>query len=92
MRQRNYKAGDEVSLKANLSGMRTPSGHVRIVGILPVSDWGETQYKVRIDGENFDRRVLGSHIVRQITTRSSDGHNPSTGYTWLNPSQIKVRK
>ena len=92
MRQRNYKAGDEVSLMANLSGMRTPSGHVRIVGILPVSDRGETQYKVRFDGENFDRRVLGSDIVGRITTESRDGQNPPAGSTWLNPSQIKIRK
>ena len=91
MRQRNYKAGDDVKLKANFAGGRSPPGLSRIVGILPVSDCGETQYKVRFDGENFDRRILGSDIEGKIPAPSGNRNTPA-GDTWLKPSKIKVRK
>lgn len=94
MQQQHYKAGDQVNLRPNFAGVRSVQSLCRIVSVLPVSDWGESQYKVRFENEKFDRRVLASDIEARISIRSMAGlRSPEAAEEgWLNASRIKVRK
>jgi len=60
MAQTKFSAGDRVSV-ARGGGVGGPSGAYRIVGALPVES-GRRQYRVRSDGEQFDRIVDESRL------------------------------
>ncbi|GKX34877.1 MAG: hypothetical protein MnENMB40S_24950 [Rhizobiaceae bacterium MnEN-MB40S] len=94
MQQQHYKAGDQVNLRANFAGVRSVQSLCRIVSVLPVSDWGEFQYKVRFENEKFDRRVLASDIEARISIQPMAGQRSpeSAEEGWLNASRIKVSK
>ena len=53
MAQTKFSAGERVSV-ARGGGFGAPTGFVRIVGPLP-REAGPQQYRVRSDGETFDR-------------------------------------
>ena len=92
MQQQHYKAGDQVNLRPNFAGVRSVQSLCRIVSVLPVSDRGEFQYKVRFENEKFDRRVLASDIEARIAVQSLADRCSPKAEGWLSASRIKVRK
>lgn len=49
--------GDNIVRKAGFVRIEQASKTCRIAAVLP-SDGGHAQYRVRSEGENFDRRIL----------------------------------
>ncbi|MEO4045261.1 cold-shock protein [Hoeflea sp. CAU 1731] len=92
MQQQHYKAGDQVNLRSNFAGVRSVQSLCRIVSVLPASDSGESQYKVRFENEKFDRRVLASDIEAKISIQPVAGLRTPASGGWLNASRIKVSK
>lgn len=92
MGRKSYSIGDVVVLKAGLTRVVTADRICAIVGILP-SDHGEAQYRVRFDGETFERRIVATDI-ECIETVSAGQRTPivGTGGPWLKSSGIRLRK
>ncbi|KNY18637.1 hypothetical protein AKG11_00485 [Shinella sp. SUS2] len=95
MGQKTYAIGDRVVLKASRSRSVTGEQRCRTIGILP-ADHGEAQYRVQIDNENFERRIVNSDI-----DSDESGSPASSGITttvagksgpWPNPSSMRVGK
>lgn len=94
MRRKTYAVDDHVVLKAGLS--RTVAGErtCRIVGVLP-ADHGEAQYRVRLDNENFERRVVHSDIDAEETAAPSPRAAAAVvgkAGPWLKPSSVRIGK
>ncbi len=93
MSQTPYAIGDAVVLKTGYNGV---DKNCYIVGLLPAGERGEPQFRIRMDNENFERRVVQSDIDQ---TASADlDHQPESGPTasepkpWLTPLSSKARK
>ena len=96
MSRKTYAIGDHVALKAGLSRSTTGERTCRIVGVLPV-DHGEVQYRVRLEGENFERRIVHSDIDADETATPAARKTAATetvhkGGAWLKPSSIRIAK
>ncbi|CAK7259027.1 MULTISPECIES: cold-shock protein [unclassified Shinella] len=95
MSRKTHAVGDHVVLKAGLSRTATGARTCRIVGVLP-ADHGEAQYRVRLDNENFERRVVHSDIDADETaapaTRKAGTTVAGKGGPWLKPSSIRIGK
>jgi hypothetical protein len=96
MSRKPYAISDRVVLKAGL--LRRASGEriCCIVGVLP-ADHGEVQYRVRLEGENFERRIVHSDIDADETTaptaRKLAASPPTgTGSPWLKPLSTRNGK
>jgi len=90
-----YAIGDTVKLKPNILRRAEATPTCRIIGVLP-SDHGEAQYRVRIDNETFERRVLASDIdapeTRPSQPVSSAPSSAGRNEPWLKSSSIRTRK
>ena len=96
MSRKTYAIGDDVVLKAGLSRTATDERTCRIVGVLP-ADHGEVQYRVRLENENFERRVVHSDIdveetAAPATRKAAAAENARKGGPWLTPSSIRIGK
>ena len=96
MSRKTYAIGDHVALKAGLSRTATGERTCRIVGVLP-ADHGEVQYRVRLEGENFERRIVHSDVDTDETAKPAARKAAATegaqkGGAWLKPSSIRIAK
>ncbi|MGN7292223.1 cold-shock protein [Rhizobium sp. SAFR-030] len=88
----SFAVGDTIVLKTAQSGV--PSGNCRISAVLPAA-YGHVQYRIRFDGETFERRIVESDIDRERSTRSAHVEktvSPAKGRSWLNPTSMKIGK
>lgn len=90
-----HAVGDMVKLKADLFRRAETNEICKIIGILP-SDHGEVQYRVRLGGETFERRVLASDIEAPETApprpASVPRPTPGSNEPWLKPMTIRTKK
>ena len=96
MSRKTYAVGDHVVLKAGLSRTATGERTCRIVGVLP-ADHGEVQYRVRLEGENFERRIVHSDIDVDETAAPSSRKTTAAaaagkGGPWLKPLSTRTGK
>jgi hypothetical protein len=96
MSRKIYAIGDNVVLKAGLSRTVTGERTCRIVGVLP-ADHGEAQYRVRLENENFERRIVHSDIDAEETSapasrKTAAATAAAKGGPWLKPSSIRIGK
>lgn len=97
MSRKPYAIGDHVVLKAGLSRAATGERTCRIVGLLP-ADHGEVQYRVRREGETFERRIVHSDIDTDESAAPPSRGTAATAATsgkaspWLKPSSIRIGK
>ncbi|MCR6500878.1 cold-shock protein [Shinella sp. CPCC 101442] len=89
MSRKTYAIGDRVVIKAGLLRQASGERTCRIVGVLP-ADHGEVQYRVRLEGENFERRIVQSDIDADETAAPSSRKTvaasvPGNGSPWLKP-------
>ena len=96
MSRKAYAVGDHVVLKAGLSRATTGTRTCRIASVLP-ADHGEVQYRVRLEGETFERRVVHSDIDAEETAtpaarKAATVETAGKGGIWLKPSSIRIGK
>ncbi|WP_313531014.1 cold-shock protein [Shinella sp.] len=96
MSRKTYATGDHIVLKAGLSRKTTEERSCRIVGVLP-NDHGEVQYRVRLDGETFERRIVQSDIDAEETAAPSPKKSATVSTAgkagpWLKPLNIRSGK
>jgi len=91
-----YSIGDLIVVKASLTRAAMDNRQCRVVGMLPASDRGEKQYRVRFGAENFERRIVASDIDRSETATTSIRSDtpPAKGSAepWLKSSKIRIGK
>jgi hypothetical protein len=90
-----YKVGDLVAIKSGPARTSRDDKRCKVVAMLPDA-YGSTQFRVRCDDENFDRRVTGADIeplepAAQIS-RSAPKPASGAGEPWLKTSTIKIGK
>lgn len=89
-----YSIGDLIVVKASLTRAAMDDRQCKVVGMLPASDRGEAQYRVRFGTENFERRIVASDIERSeaATTSSQAGMPVANGVAepWLKSLKIRV--
>ncbi|WP_368518474.1 cold-shock protein [Rhizobium sp.] len=93
MQNRQYRVGDTL-LKRGVLGPSRPSGRGRIVCRLPDSQ-GSVQYHVRLDSENFERRILQMDIdVAASPPSLLEKSSPREGKpsNWLDSHAIRIKK
>jgi hypothetical protein len=90
-----YAIGDQVVLIGKPGRTSAIDRTCRIVGILP-SDRNEPQYRVRFEGENFERRIVATDIDTSETPSpaiaAQDAAPSQRGEPWFKPSRIKIGK
>ncbi|WP_411033744.1 cold-shock protein [Shinella sp. BYT-45] len=96
MSRKTYGVGDHVVLKAGLSRTATGARVCRIAGILP-ADHGEVQYRVRLEGETFERRIVHSDIdadesAAPLPRETAVAATSGKAGPWLKPSSIRIGK
>jgi len=89
-----FAIDDIIVLKAGMTRTATGDRICRIVGLLPVADSGEPQYRVRFGDENFERRIVASDIDTSATASAGKEETSSTtaGEPWLKPASIRIGK
>ena len=95
MSRKTYKISDRVVLRTGITGMQSAPKSGSIVGVLPASDRGEVQYRIRYDDEKFDRRIVESEIEGlHVPELSSRRGKSASGVVepWFKPSSIRVAK
>ncbi len=91
-----YCTGDTIVLKARTRGSVQPKGTGQILTVLPIT-YGLARYRVRLNGENFDRNIDEDDIdteastARVIEVNRSSAHQ-KTGSSWIDLSALKTRK
>lgn len=93
MSRKSYAIGDQVLLKAGQPRSTASERTCRIVGILP-ADHGEVQYRVRLENENFERRIVQSDIDTEQNAAPARRNTGTTetarpGSPWLKPLTIR---
>jgi hypothetical protein len=89
-----YTVGDCIVLKDGFVRTEMESRTCRIAAVLP-SEGRRSQYRVRFEGENFDRRIFESDIDAAQSTSSAKpvaAAAETSGGSWLKTSSIRVRK
>lgn len=90
-----YAVGDRVKLKPDPFRREHSSVAGEIMGILP-SDHGNAQYRIRIDDERFERRILASEIDSHDEKGRHDGNAiprpEGSGAAWFVSSSIRTKK
>ena len=90
----SYKAGDIIALKSRNHGDLASREIARIVAVLPEAQ-GNIRFRVRLEGENFDRTVSRD----EIDALASPGMMPDRGAHesrksggWINHDLVRTRK
>jgi hypothetical protein len=90
-----YAIGDQVVLIGKPGRTAAAERTCRIVGILP-SDHNEPQYRVRFEGENFERRIVATDIDTSETPSPAAAALVAVptqrAEPWFKPSRIKIGK
>lgn len=90
-----YGVGDLVILRDGPLRTARMDGAFKILAVLPDAE-GQVQYRVRSQGEGFDRRVSSNEIDTERSAKSKVVAPPaasaSAGEPWFKASSIKVRK
>lgn len=94
-----YHSGDTICLKTRMRGSIQPQGTGRIVTSLPETQ-GAIRYRVRLQGENFDRTISEDDIDRTqhhapATTETDNTEatdQKTTGSSWIDLSAVRTRK
>jgi hypothetical protein len=85
MSAHRYKVGDRIVLNKGPTGFVSHDGPCRVVSLLPTS-FNEPQYRVRFEGENFERCIPESDIDMEKSSRAvpTEGaaHSPGRS-TWV---------
>ena len=96
MARNRYGAGDHVVLKPQGTGTQRPQGQGRIIFVQPESQsGGPPRYRIRLDGENYDRSIGEDDIDTSVSGSSKQmksGVESKAGGGWINTSSIKVNK
>jgi hypothetical protein len=83
MRSVAYEIGNKVTLRVSGTQSVLKSRVGQIVGLLP-GDRGEARYRVRVEGETFERCVLATDIEHAETGTDDVPEATDTG-PWLKP-------
>jgi len=89
-----YAVGDNIVLKDGFVRTEATARTCKIAAVLP-SDGSRPQYRVRFEGENFERRILESDIDINESAPPAPSVAAVTdiqGGSWLKTSSIRVRK
>ncbi len=96
MRNAPYAIGDNVTLITGIIRPDAGAKECRIVGLLPVKENGERQYRVQLGDEKFERRIAESDIEASSGPDGdavpADTDAPLTGSSWLTTSSIRSRR
>lgn len=89
----HYEAGDTIYIEKQKFGKEEPYGEATVVARLPVVN-SLTFYRVRFDGERFERKINSELIARGVSTtvKSDDSHSSKPQSSWINMSSIKTKK
>ncbi|MBB3286795.1 hypothetical protein FHT91_002175 [Rhizobium sp. BK347] len=94
MQNPRYRIGDTIILKRGILGNSGPLGRCQIISYSPEAD-GAAQYRVRFEGEKFERRVLHT----DIDVEASPALPPNIGFPsgakpsgWVHSIAISARK
>lgn|SRR5690606_35097434 len=98
MQKFTYRCGDTVVLKSRARGSVQPHGTGEIVAVLPETQ-GVIRYRVRIEGENFDRSIgqddidndASSNGTPKSKTTTTTSHD-DTGSSWIDLSAVRTKK
>lgn len=91
-----YRPGDTIVLKPNALGGVQPQSAGRIIALLPEAQ-RSVRYRVRLQGENFDRSIDEDDIHAEASTArrpdpNSDSSRGRHGSTWIDLSIIRTKK
>ncbi|MEI3851188.1 MULTISPECIES: hypothetical protein [Ensifer] len=87
MSRKTYEIGDKVTLRASAAQSILNSRLGLIVGLLP-NDRGEARFRVRVEGETFERCVLETDIEHAETSKEDAPQAAITG-PWLKKLSTK---
>ncbi|WEX74506.1 cold-shock protein [Sinorhizobium numidicum] len=93
MSSHRYRIGDQIVLKDAPSRFLKHDGPCRIVGVLPAHN--EPQYRVRFDGESFERCISESDIENQKSPPSppeADELRGASGRSWVASLATKAKR
>lgn len=79
--------GNKVVLRASATQQALVSRFGRVVGLLP-TDSGEARYRVRVEGETFERCLLATDI-EHAETSAEDAPRAAASRPWLKPLSTK---
>jgi hypothetical protein len=91
-----YQTGDMIVLRARALDGVAQSVSARIVACQPETR-GAIRYRIRLEGENFDRTV-GSHDIDTLASPASERRpeDPQSsrkpGSSWISTAGIRTRK
>ncbi|MDQ1185569.1 MULTISPECIES: hypothetical protein [Agrobacterium] len=95
MPKMSYKTGNVIVLKSRTNGDPTSQQSARIIAAMPETTQGSRRYRIRLDGENFDRTVSQDDIDLAATAKQK----PDTAATkvskpggWINHDLVRTRK
>lgn len=90
-----YCSGDMIVLKSRTLGSAQSQGKGQVVALMPEAQ-GSVRYRVRLQGENFDRSIGEDDIDAEASiTRKSDPKSVSPrkpGSSWIDLSIIRAKK
>jgi len=90
-----YRSGDMIVLKSRTLGGAQSQGQGHVVALMPETQ-GAVRYRVRLQGENFDRSISEDDIDTQASaTREPDTKSVAprqSGSSWIDLSSIRTKK
>ena len=92
-----YRPGDQIVLKPRTRGSLQPQETARIVSLQPETR-GPMRYRVRVQGEQFDRSIGEDDIDTEAATNATavtETNNASTrkaGSSWIDMSRLRTKK
>lgn len=88
----HHRVGDVVILRDGFTKTDVANRTCTIVGILPATERGDAQYRVRFGAERCERRVVQADIettsVHEAANTSDEGPI-ATGSPWLKPMSLR---
>lgn len=90
-----YQPGDTFTLRPRALGSVDPKGTGNIVALLPETQ-GSIRYRVRLEGETYDRNISEDDIDVASSAAPSaaagDSKPARLGSSWISSIAIKTRK
>lgn len=91
MATHHYGVGDTIVLKDGFARTDPARRTGTVVGILPATEGGDAQYRVRFEAERCERRVVQADIEAGATReaiRAAEPRRAATGSPWLKPIPV----